>query len=161
MNKTINEFPNYTITKEGIITNKKTGRVKQHYVGSTGYFMVTLSRENKQNPRRVHRLIAESYILNPDNKPHINHKDGDKLNNKIKNLEWVTHKENMQHAFKNGLANNTGEKNGMSKINSKIAKEVKNLKGKMSQQKIANKLGLTRSLVQGIHNGRLWKHIKA
>jgi len=158
--KTINNFENYTITENGVIINEKTKHNKSWYIGSTGYYMVTLSKNNKQNPKRVHRLIAEMFIPNPYNKPHVNHKDGDKLNNNIKNLEWCTHLENMQHAFRTGLANNTGVNNGMAKLNPTRVKSIKHslMKGE-SQQKIADRHGVSRSCILKIHLGKTWKHI--
>lgn len=157
--KDMKEDSRYEISKLGIVRNKQTKKIKSQYVSSTGYYMISISRNNKSNPYRVHRLIANNYMENPENKPSINHKDGNKLNNCIDNLEWCSHQENMTHAFKTGLANNTGENNGMAKINIEIARNIKKmLRAKISQQKIADSFGISRSLVLGINTGRLWKH---
>ena len=121
--------------------------------------MITLSRENKSNPLRVHRLLAMTFIPNPNNLPEVNHIDGVKTNNNLENIEWVTHKQNMSHAFKIGLVNNTGEENGQSILTKEQVIEIKKLKGKLSQEKISKLFPVSRSAIQGIFNGRLWKHI--
>jgi hypothetical protein len=150
----------YEITKCGIIRNKATGAIKSQYISSTGYYMISISTNNKSKPYRVHRLLAENFITKVAGKNCINHKDGNKLNNSLDNLEWCNHLENMKHAFNSNLANNTGINNGMAKINDDIAKQIKiMLKEKVSQQKIADKFNISRSLVLGINVGRLWKHV--
>ena len=68
-----------------------------------GYLTVRLSKKGKDSTIYVHRLLGFAFIPNPDAKPMINHKDGNKLNNCISNLEWVTHSENMAHAYSIGL----------------------------------------------------------
>lgn len=71
---------------------------------SNGYLRITLKHYGKkQKSHRVHRLVALEFIPNPNKKPQINHKDGNKSNNHIDNLEWVTCKENIKHAWENGL----------------------------------------------------------
>ena len=68
-----------------------------------GYHYVTLAKNNKQRSVRVHRLVAASFIPNPDSKETVNHKDGIKLNNHVHNLEWATRSENVQHSYDVGL----------------------------------------------------------
>lgn len=69
-----------------------------------GYVIVILCKKGKKKTLRVHRLVAKSFIPNPHHRKEVNHKDGDKLNNNDWNLEWNTHKQNMHHAIKHGIA---------------------------------------------------------
>ena len=80
--------------KERIINLKKTNR---------GYMNITLYKNGIRKHFNVHRLVADTFILNPNNLPEVNHKDGNKENNCVDNLEWVTRSENMQHSLKTGL----------------------------------------------------------
>jgi len=154
-------FPEYEITKDSKIRHKKSKRLKSIYINCAGYKMVSINRKGKSSPQRVHRLLAFTFILNENKLPHINHRDGNKLNNNLINLEWTNIMLNNQHGFKIGLINNTGEKNGMSKLRDYEALCIKVLlkRGKLSQHKIAQMYGISRSCVGGIKLGRLWKHI--
>lgn len=68
-----------------------------------GYLRVNIKRCGTQKTLLVHRAVAEAFIVNPHNKPTVNHLDGDKANNCVGNLEWATHSENAQHAWDTGL----------------------------------------------------------
>ncbi len=70
---------------------------------SAGYWAVALTLHNKKKTHKVHRLLAEAFIPNPENKPTVNHKNGIKTDNNILNIEWATYSENNHHAYDNGL----------------------------------------------------------
>lgn len=94
---------NYIVSNTGRI--RRDGVNKDHSVrDKKGYLTVDLYEHGKRRTERVHRLVAEAFVPNPDNKPEVNHKDGNKHNNNADNLEWVTKKENCEHAWNNGLA---------------------------------------------------------
>ena len=84
----------------GQIKRKVRQTVYKLHNDRDGYKMAGISGKNI----KVHRAVAESFLPNPENKPQVNHIDGDKSNNRVDNLEWVTQKENMAHAVRNGLA---------------------------------------------------------
>ena len=98
---------------EGIYQASNLGRVKRLYKNGkekiltqrmqNGYMVVDLCIRGQRKNLKVHRLIAEAYIINPLGKPCVNHKNGIKTDNKIENLEWCTYSENIKHAYKTGL----------------------------------------------------------
>ena len=89
-----------------------------------GYEMVYLSVKSKKHSKLVHRLIANTFIPNPLNKKTVNHIDCDKKNNRVDNLEWLTNKENMKHAFDNGLFKERDKRNSE---RARIKRENKNV----------------------------------
>lgn len=104
MKQVIKDYPNYLITTSGkVLSAYKGGEELVPRVGARGYAYVNLYNEKGRKTKKIHRLVAETFIPNPENKPMVNHKDGNKLNNHVENLEWVTPSENAQHAVDNGL----------------------------------------------------------
>lgn len=93
----------YLISTTGKVKTAKTGRVLAPAVDARGYERVCLFKYDRRRRYRVHRLVAITFIPNIHGKPQVNHKDGNKRNNRVENLEWVTNDENMHHSRENGL----------------------------------------------------------
>lgn len=114
MKKDVLEFKGrYYVDNYGNVYNN-VKRLKQN-IDKDGYKTVTLWKDNKPYFRRVHRLVAEAFIPNPDNKPQVNHIDECKTNNFVSNLEWSTHKENINHGTRTKRQIETQQKTQKSK----------------------------------------------
>lgn len=93
----------YQVSDTGLVKTTKTGRILRPSVSRHGYERVCLFKMDRERRYRVHRLVAMAFIPNPDNLPQVNHKDGNKRNNHVSNLEWITNEDNMHHAKEHGL----------------------------------------------------------
>ena len=95
----------YQISNYGRVRNIATDRILIPRIKDTGYYQITLSLggRSKKHTFKIHRLVAEQFIPNPDNLPQVNHIDGNKLNNCVDNLEWCNQSHNIQHAMALGL----------------------------------------------------------
>ena len=91
----------YLISPSGVISNRQ--QILKTFIINSGYRAIKLTASGKKTHRLIHRLVAEAFLLNPGNKREVNHIDGNKLNNNVCNLEWVTSSENKQHAIRTGL----------------------------------------------------------
>ena len=93
----------YQVSDTGLVKSTKTGRILRPAVDARGYERVCLFKMDRDRRYKVHRLVAMAFIHNPDNLPQVNHIDGNKRNNNVSNLEWVTNEQNMHHAKEHGL----------------------------------------------------------
>jgi hypothetical protein len=168
--KQIQNFEHYHVDEYGNVYSEKTGKLKQlspiltHY----GYYEVQLSSSLNKLRAKIHRLVAECFISNPNNLPQVNHLDGNKLNNHVSNLEWCTPKDNLKHARENGLntsnnlsPNGRGEKNTRSKLTEKQVLEIKVLleHGILMDKQIAKIYNVGAPRISKIKNGMNWKHL--
>lgn len=126
-------------------TRKFKGQVLNptEHNGKQPYLYVSLSKQGEVKKYFVHQLVAETFIPNPENKPQVNHKDGDPQNNKASNLEWVTNAENTQHAYNTGL-------NSKSKKCTLINIKTKEMKKFPSMSQLGLYLGKSRGWVHGV-----------
>lgn len=118
----------YEVSNCGDIRNSKTHKIRRKNILQTGYYFVNGSIGSRENKItfRIHKAVAESFIDNPDNLPMVNHKDGNKLNNHVSNLEWCTNAENIQHAYDNSLKFAIrGEDNHLSKLTQENVKYIR------------------------------------
>ena len=121
-----------------------------------GYLRVNLCKGGKKKLFQVHRLVALCFIPNPDSKPQINHRDGNKLNNHVSNLEWCTSSENIQHAFDTGLKK-SGEDHGQAKLTNEQARYIKENPDGLTQRQLADLFGVKQCTISAIQLGRIWK----
>jgi len=103
-------YPKPCGSRNGMFLKQQLSITKDNRTTPHKRLLVGLRKDKKRKMFLVHRLIALTYIPKPDDKPDINHKDGDSLNNNVENLEWCTKSENIQHAIKNGLVDYFTEK---------------------------------------------------
>jgi hypothetical protein len=128
-----------------------------------GYWLIDLEVNGKKNILKVHRLVAMAFIPNPENKPQVNHKDLNRSNSCVSNLEWVTAKENIIHArmnkkdWKKRTIYTVGEKISTSKLNETKVREIRN--SPLINKDIAVIYNIDRSTISRIRNRQYWKHV--
>lgn len=144
----------YLITENGEIFNKKWGRFVKPQINGTGYYRVHIAGKMYF----VHRLVAMKYIPNPENKPQVNHKDGNKLNNAVENLEWVNNKENSLHALHNGWMR-TEEKHQFAKLTRDDVAYIKS-HPESSRKELSEKFHISQHTISDIRTGRTWKTVE-
>lgn len=145
----------------GISLKKKMkGKVLSPAIKNSGYFKLALSSYNNLKHSCVHRLVAETFIPNPKKLKCVNHIDGDKLNNNIENLEWISHTDNNIHAFKTGLKK-VNENHGRSKLKNEEVYEIKELISLgIPQRQIAFMYEVSPSTIHLIKTGKNWSYLK-
>lgn len=147
--KEIKFFENYLIDENGMIYNKRRlNKPINQFVDNVGYKQCILFLNGKKFYKRVHRLVAETYISNPEKLPQVNHKDGNKLNNNVSNLEWVSNSQNTKHGYNNNLYLNKY----------RVSVNVYNKSGEFLEQfksirELSDKLKLNRKTVSRIIKG--------
>jgi hypothetical protein len=140
--------------RRGIISGKLLLQGKN----KKGYPEVKLCENNKQEARNPHRLLALAFIPNTNDLPQVNHIDGNKLNNHISNLEWISNSDNMRHAYRLGLKCSKGENNSNCKITDNQVTQIKLIynTGKSSKY-ISEELDIKLHIVRQIISGKSWK----
>jgi len=154
-------YPDYFISSYGNVMSCKRGKSKPLILHNDkkGYLRVSLGANRESN--LVHRLVAKAFIHNPDNYSQVNHKDTNKKNNKVSNLEWCTNSMNMAHAIENGLrASFKGQLNGRCILSESDVLEIRaKSKSGYSKPQLASEYGVSTHAIKDIRMGRSWTHI--
>ena len=151
----------YLISNLGNIYSRKTNKILKS-VNSKGYRYITIYTQNGQVTYSVHRLVAKSFVVNYNNKPHVNHINEIKSDNRSSNLEWCTHKENMNHGTRNQRVRAKTKKMPVAKCDIETGEILQ----KYESTKEASREGYTRESIsracRGIyanHKGFKWKFL--
>ena len=144
----------YVITKNGEVINKHNGRILKPQLNGKGYLRVSIGKQLMF----IHRLVAQKYVPNPENKLQVNHKDGNKLNNYYENLEWVTNQENRNHAVENDL-HLCGARCSWSKLTSSQVLEILN-DNVHTFTELGKMYNVNRNTIRDIKMGKTWKRLK-
>ena len=158
---------NYYASDDGHIFNENMKELKSAACGynyknkDSHYCYITLNINGKKCNKYVHRLVAETFIPNPDNLPQVNHKDGNRCNNSVSNLEWCSNIQNQIHKFTDLKIDLRGEKNPASKLTANDVIKIKELleEHKLSQKKIGEMFGISQTTVHEIKYGYIWSDI--
>lgn len=152
----------YKITSDGeVISTEYQGHKRKniYYMkggkDKDGYRLVVLTLNGRKYTRKVHRLVAEAFIPNPDNKPEVNHKDGNKSNNKIDNLEWNFPSENTHHASENGLRMATNSKESIEYVCVLLSSNNYNI------DDISKMSGVDKATIYKILNKKIWVDVSS
>lgn len=148
----------YSLPRKG--TWQKSPRKLKHFLSE--YYYVMLCKDGKTKKKRLHRLLADNFIPNPKNKPIVNHKDGDKLNNSLDNLEWATNAENIRHAYKIGLIQpKRGGLNGNSVLTIDEVRQIRQIaynRGKnYNRKELSLRYGVSECTIKEIVGRKTWQ----
>lgn len=157
------EWNGYKVSDKGVILSKKNRKPIKYRKNDKGYPCASLWINGKSKFIRIHRLLAQLFIPNPENKPCVNHIDRDRANFDIKNLEWVTHSENVIHSINNGgrdnwTRNNVGINNPNTKLSWSTVCAIRELYsgGNYSQNELSKIFNLSQGYIAKIVNNKVW-----
>lgn len=145
----------YEVTRDGEIINKHNNHKRILQPNTKGYLRVMINGKNLF----VHRLVAEKFVPNPDNKPQVNHINGNKLDNRAENLEWVTNQENRNHAIEHGL-HTSGDDCTWSKLNSDKVKFIREHQNDISTNEFCQLFNVAASTIRSVITHKSWKNVE-
>jgi len=151
---------NYKISNAGRVMNK-FGRILKTLTNYNGYSVINIYNDSGMKQFRVSRLVAIYFVSNPEKKTQVNHKNGDKSDNRSSNLEWNTSLENITHAWKTGLTKTFGQGNGIAKLSEFQAIEILSLysDGGTRHADIAKMYNVSPSAINYLLARKSWKHL--
>ncbi len=151
--KTIADMSNYEVSNLGNVRRIKTGKLLSQQ-NSNGYKTVTLWENGKEKTKYVHRLVAIAFLEQSESKNEVNHKDGNRSNNCLDNLEWVTASENILHGYKTLERKPIGaRKNYEKKSDMRLNLKLFRVKTNLTQDEFSKKIGISRVAYSLIERG--------
>ena len=160
--KHIRDYENlYSISENAEVFSIQRNIIKKDWKHRDGYRLISLTKNKIKTYFYVHRLVADAFLPKIEGKDFVNHKDGNKANNNVSNLEWVTKSENCKHSFEIGLQSNKGESHPMAQLNEEKVKDIRQkfATGQYKRKELAQMFGMERTTIEKIINRKLWKHI--
>lgn len=152
----------FMISDKGRLYSKRSDRILKQSISKNGYYTVATrigGRKGLAVCFKIHRLVAEAFLNYTEDKPQVNHKDGNKLNNLLENLEWVSQSENALHAHATGLSVNAKkEENKNSKLTEEIVRQIRKeyKPSQVTQRFLAQKYGVSKTTIQSIVTDKVW-----
>lgn len=163
MFKDIPGFEDYSVSKCGKVKSNRRGKLLSVVNRKDGYQEVGIRKEKVKYVVMVHRLVAMTYLPNPENKPCVNHKDSVRDNNHVDNLEWCTQKENLEHASRKGrLIGKRGETNYGAVMDNETCHEIcKAMQDGAKLSDLSRKYSINIKTLSNIKNGKRWLDIRS
>lgn len=153
------DIGNYVVYGDGRVWSKIQDKFLKPSLHTEGYLVVSIGKGNRM---LVHRLIAQTFIPNPENLPQVSHENNDKKDNRVENLKWCTNSYNTKKGYEDGLnpgVSLKGEANGACKLTEAEARRIKYDYPHLGARKIAPIFNIGVTAVKSIRNGKTWSHI--
>ena len=163
--KEVKGFNNYAVSTLGRVRRltkgpgAQAGRILRPTKDRDGYLYVTFYGVGVKTARKVHRLVCDAF-LGPRDGLETNHKNGDKTDNRLCNLELVTASENRLHAYRTGLLSASGEQHHQAKLSDKLVREIRVLRAEgFTYRAIGDRMGVTQANISHVLRGKTWRHV--
>lgn len=154
------DYHGYTVYEDGVVVSPKTGRPMNPCDNGRGYLITAIRINGKSRTKAIHRIVAEAFIPNPEELSDVDHIDGDKRNNHVSNLRWVTHGDNIKHCYTLQNRSATGENNARCKTKESQVRDICKLilKG-IGPTEISKRTGVALHIVGAIKSGKNWRTV--
>ena len=159
MEKYIEDYEGlYKVTSEGQIWSEYSRSYLKPFADNRGYLRVRLYKEGRARTVLISRMVALAFVNNPDNLCTVNHKNGNKLDNSMENLEWMSLSDNVKHAYQSGLNSSSGSNNPNAKLTPEQVREIRATYKpyKVTATDLANKFGVDVSTIRRAASNYTW-----